>query len=505
MLSLKSIVRKRRNISQEQKMITNNLQLVVVAKPTSGLNVGLNPSSAPAASRDAGPLIDLLNRNSATLRPLFGRSEDRMRIQFAPLPEQVLGRNALPRDLSTFYVVDTPGATRESLMQLAEEFRKQDLIELAYVEPAVGLPVMDMPEPDLTPLPPAFTPDFSGRQSYLDPAPGGINARFAWSVPGGIGTGVNVIDIEGGWMLTHEDLLANQGGVIAGTQINDVAWRNHGTAVLGTMGADVNPFGAVGIAPGAFLQAISHSNGGLSFPSSVATAILTAAERLSPGDIILIEAHAPGPRFNFGDVGGQRGYVAMQFWPEVYAAITYAAVVKGIIVVEAAGNGAENLDDPIYTNTPGFPLFWAPFNRSVGDNGSIIVGAGAPPPGTHGRDCGPDRSRLDFSNFGSCVDAQGWGREVTTTGYGDIQGGPDERLWYTDQFSGTSSASPVVVGALACIQGALRAAGRPVLSPIAARSMLHEFGSVQQDAPGRPATQRIGNRPDLFLMTSAIV
>ena len=33
---------------------------------------------------------------------------------------------------------------------------------------------------------------------------------------------------------------------------------------------------------------------------------------------------------------------------------------------------------------------------------------------------GPDRSRLDFSNFGKAVDVQGWGREVTTCGYGDL-------------------------------------------------------------------------------------
>jgi hypothetical protein len=49
---------------------------------------------------------------------------------------------------------------------------------------------------------------------------------------------------------------------------------------------------------------------------------------------------------------------------------------------------------------------------------------------------GPDRSRLDFSKFGKAVDVQGWGREVTTCGYGDLQGGNNEDFWYTDQFSG---------------------------------------------------------------------
>jgi hypothetical protein len=125
------------------------------------------------------------------------------------------------------------------------------------------------------------------------------------------------------------------------------------------------------------------------------------------------------------------------------------------------------------------------------------VGAGAPPPGTHGRDHGPDRSRLDFSNHGSAVDAQGWGREVTTCGYGDLQGGGDEDRWYSDTFSGTSSASPVVVGTLACVQGILKARQQSPLTPRAARELLREGGSAQTDAPDRPARQRIGPRPDL--------
>ena len=177
-----------------------------------------------------------------------------------------------------------------------------------------------------------------------------------------------------------------------------------------------------------------------------------------------------------------------------------------MIVVEAAGNGAENLDDLLYNTRPaGFPASWTnPFNRANRDSGAIVVGAGAPPPGTHGRDHGPDRSRLDFSNWGALIDAQGWGREVTTTGYGDLQGGGNEDEWYTDRFSGTSSASPIVVGALGCAQGVLRARGRIPLSPARARALLRTTGSAQQDAPGRPATQRIGNRPNLRQMLSAI-
>jgi hypothetical protein len=69
--------------------------------------------------------------------------------------------------------------------------------------------------------------------------------------------------------------------------------------------------------------------------------------------------------------------------------------------------------------------------------------------------------------------------------------------WYTDQFSGTSSASPIVVGACTAMQGWLRAAGKPLLTSVAARDHFRATGSPQQDEPGRPTTQRIGNRPNL--------
>jgi hypothetical protein len=55
----------------------------------------------------------------------------------------------------------------------------------------------------------------------------------------------------------------------------------------------------------------------------------------------------------------------------------------------------------------------------------------------------------------------------------------------------------VVVGALAALQGMLKAAAQEPMSPERARAVLRASGSPQQDAPGRPASQRIGNRPDI--------
>ena len=382
------------------------------------------------------------------------------------------------------------------LAALADRLRRDDTVAAAYVKPAAEPPLAPLAHNTVAPDAPAVTPDFRTRQGYLDAAPAGIDAAWAHTRPGGLGTGVRVIDVEGAWRFTHEDLRQNQGGVIGGTSSAELGWRNHGTAVAGEISGDLNAYGVTGIAPEAHIRAISI------FGLGSAAAIRSAADALDPGDVLLIELHRPGPRFDYRGQPDQRGYIAVEWWPDDFAAIRYA-VGRGIVVVEAAGNGNENLDDPVYDARPGdFPTGWHnPFRGGDADSGAVLVGAGAPPPGLHGRDHGPARSRLPFSNYGVRLDAQGWGREVTTTGYGDLQGGADEDFWYTDEFSGTSSASPIVVGAVAAYQG-MRAIGPGRATPDQVRALLRATGSPQTDAPGRPVTQRIGALPDLRAMTA---
>jgi hypothetical protein len=472
-------------------------ELVVVANREADLRA-TREGLASAEEANVDPLNQLLREARAEIEPFFGESEERLRR--AAAQPTATGEEA--PDLSVFYRVDARG----DLESVAQALLDSDVVEAAYVvppaEPAEVLDgdVLNAMTPAAEDAPPA-SPDFTSRQGYLNRAPDGIDARHAWTVPGGRGSGVNIIDVEGAWQFTHEDLRKNQGGVVSGVQIPDVDWRNHGTAVIGEFGGDRNGFGVVGIAPAARVRAASILDA--QGRASSARAIRRAADALDAGDIILIELHRPGPR---ATGQGQFGYIAIEWWEQDFAAIRYATS-HGIIVVEAAGNGAQNLDDPIYSQRPpGFPQSWRnPFNRDNRDSRAVVVGAGAPPPGTHGRNHGPDRSRLDFSNWGAMVDAQGWGREVTTTGYGDLQGGPNEDLWYTDQFSGTSSASPIVVGAIACLQGVARAHSRPLLRPLGARKILRNTGSAQQDAPGRPASQRIGKRPDLRTAISRLM
>lgn len=461
-------------------------ELVVVMRPESGLRASAGRFAAMSGA-PTDTLSNLLRDHNASLRPLFGITEERVLARSAALGGAM---DTEPTELSTFYLVDAPPDRLEALQS---DLLGHDLVDGAYVKPGAEPPALLN---DMAPTPeeaPPATPDFTVRQAYLDAAPGGVEARWAWTQAGGRGDGARIIDVEGAWRFTHEDLSGNQGGVVGGTQSPDIGWRNHGTAVLGEFSGDVNSIGITGISPNAVVSAISIFGG-----MGSAGAINTAAARLGAGDVILIELHRPGPRFGFANRNDQRGYIAVEWWPDDFAAIRNA-VNRGIIVIEAGGNGAENLDDNLYqAPASGFPAGWTnPFRRSNRDSGAIMVGAGAPPPGTHGRNHGADRSRLDFSNFGALIDAQGWGREVTTCGYGDLQGGSNEDLWYTDTFSGTSSASPILVGVAASLQGMARARGRPPLTPLQFRNCLRTTGSVQQDEPGRPVSQRIGSRPNL--------
>lgn len=62
----------------------------------------------------------------------------------------------------------------------------------------------------------------SGNQGYLNAAPQGIDARYAWGFPGGDGEGANIIDVEQGWNFNHEDLVGH-----AIPEVRPAAWEQY--------------------------------------------------------------------------------------------------------------------------------------------------------------------------------------------------------------------------------------------------------------------------------------
>ncbi len=364
-------------------------------------------------------------------------------------------------DLNGYYKIDVtdPGEAQS----LVNRLNALDEVEIAYVQPN--------PEPAGDIYPP--TPDFQASQDYREAAPAGVDADYANTLPGGDGTGVKIIDVEGAWKDTHEDLDNAAGGLIGGPMIDDLSWRNHGTAVLGEMIAGDNGYGVTGICPGATAGMVSIGT------ISTAEALYTAADNLQQGDLILIELHAPGPHYNFEVRSDQLGYVCMEYWQANYDAIQYAWA-KGVVVVEAGGNGSENFDDA--------NLYGSLFDTTYRNSHAIIVGAGYPAASSY------NLQKHGFSNYGARVNVQGYGSGVYTTGYGGLfDGGGDENQFYTASFSGTSSASPIITGTCACLQGYYKATyGAPMTSD-QIRTVLVATGTPQLG----DTSLHIGPRPNL--------
>ena len=490
-------------------------ELVVIVDPRARIRVkngqviALNPNFAD----DAQALANLVASEQVVIWPLYGVSEESLLEKTAATKRKMGVGQRL--DLSIFYKITAPDQKFKSLVP---KFRQLKVVQAAYIKPGVELTIMDNSiefRDGIAPGP--TTGDLTPKQVYLNSvSEGGLGVPCAWARKGGKGAGINIIDAEGAWRFSHEDLPANQGGLIGGAVFDDLGWRNHGTAVLGVIGGDNNTFGVTGICPDALVSTVSvfGTTGGPLPVWSAAAAIVRAADVLNKGDIVLIEHHLPGRRADFEIRDDQVGYIPIEWWPCNLAAIQYA-VDQGIIVIAAAGNGQQNLDDPIYDDDPEgvahgpFPDWWSnPFQRDPIDSGAIVVGAGMPPKVVAGTSTEQDRSRVRESNFGRMVDAQGWGDRVVTCGYGGLSPNePNEDRWYTSRFNGTSSAAAMVAGAVGCLQGILRDRGT-VIDALNLRTLLRDdqINSKQEDGDfGMASAARIGPRPNLCRLIDHLI
>jgi serine protease len=411
------------------------------------------------------------------------------------------------------------GATADRVAQVAAEAeartgeRQPDLAswytltlpEGADVQRAMAalraLPEIEYAEPGLAPVPPPQvpdTPDFTGMQRYFRPAAqNGIDADFSRADPRLRGSGIRIVDLEYDWNERHEDLrLPDPGTDLGGTAFVKYKGFNdqHGTAVMGVLGALDNDYGITGGVPDAELYGISPTRASGAYNAGAALAYLAALRGedggsfLRPGDAVLLEQQG-GQVIPNADCPLRPGtcYSPLEWNVAVHQAVTLLTGM-GVTVVATGGNGANSTDHPAYTRD-GLPWF-----RPDNSSGSIFVGAGS----------STTRERLDFSNHGPRFDLQGWGQGITTTGHGGTStsfwptaGGDDPatlNFRYTPSFGGTSGAGPIVTTAVVAIQSYLKATGQ---QPWSAQEIADVLKATGQPQGPDTAAQHIGPLPDL--------
>lgn len=320
--------------------------------------------------------------------------------------------------------------------------------------------------------PPTVNPDDdprSYRQEYLNAAPVGIDARWAWGDVNG--TGVGFVDLERGWKFNHHDLPAI-GGTIWGENRD---WTDHGTNVLGVVVARDNDKLGIGIAPNATARVVSQWLPGDPYFIYTAEAILNAVLAMTAGDVLLLEAQVEWPTPT-----GTRMF-PVEVEDAVFTAIL-AAHANGIIVVEAAGNGEYDLD----TYKLAGKFIFKRGHKDFRESGAILVGS------AHSARALIPRARMAHSNFGSRVDCFAWGEDVDTTADDGSAMGT-----YTTNFTGTSSASAIVAGAAVLLQSWSVKAGLSPYSPSEVRARLSDPMPGVNTWSDDPAADKIGVMPNL--------
>lgn len=400
------------------------------------------------SSSDANELASILASHDLTMKSVVSLTDKKVD-EFENRARDL--SSAEPADLRGIFAA-APSDDQAATISAALELSTLASVDYVYLEP-LAVP----PPGDIAPM----TELYTDRQTYGGPS--GIDAAYAHSI-GIRGAGIRLADVEYGWYYEHEDLIDRDLHPEPGQTMHpDVIAReypHHGTAVIGVTSAVDNEYGMTGLVPDAEVYTYPEWTMEEGMRSAGAVAAALAGSR--PGDVVLLEMQTIGP----GD-----DYIPAEYDPTIWQMVK-TATDAGVVVVAAAGNGEQNLDDPLYADY-----------LARGDSGAIIVGAGS-----------ANGEVLDFSTYGSRVDLQGQGQVVATLGYGNlIKLGGDLNQYYARLFMGTSSASPIVASACVAIQSfALEYLGHP-LQPRELRDLLKSTGTPQPDPQNGP----IGPRPNI--------
>jgi subtilisin family serine protease len=198
-----------------------------------------------------------------------------------------------------------------------------------------------------------------------------IHAPEAHAITGG-DPSVIVGDIDTGIDATHPDLAPNVdfadsvSCVTGAPDTNPAAWNDdngHGTHTAGTIAAARNGIGIVGVAPNVKIAAIKAGNAaGFFFPESVVCAFMWAATH---NISVTNNSYFADPwLFNCRNDADQRA-----IWNAERRAISYA-ISKGVVVVAAEGNQADDLAHPTQDATS--PDDTNPVLRSIHNDCAVV-------------------------------------------------------------------------------------------------------------------------------------
>src|SRR5439155_18438909 len=126
---------RKRSSSRGKSRIVPGLapELIVMTRRTAAFRASAG-RFASAVGENVSDLGKLLARHGAKMIPIFGPTEERVMARLAALGEAA---QAPLEDLSVFYRVDAPA---ERLDEMRAQLSASELIEAAFLNPAVELP-----------------------------------------------------------------------------------------------------------------------------------------------------------------------------------------------------------------------------------------------------------------------------------------------------------------------------------------------------------------------------
>ena len=257
--------------------------------------------------------------------------------------------------------------------------------------------------------------------------------------------------LEDGYNMVHPGQTGNPGTYTPdpNNPMSDPAYYSHGTNCAGVAAAEGNEIGTVGICPWCGIYPVTYMEGGVGTQASSSDKKLMEVYTKYAEDPEIVAINCSfGPAATYGDIPASQGEINShkKFMEE-------GRNGKGGVIVYASGNDGI---DAAYTGILSYKFNMkrgedcaTEEGEEDGENCEEVTGSVV----TVGASSAWD-TRVTYSNYGDMLDIVAPSLSMRPligiatsflTGYGDLDKD------YTNQFSGTSSATPVITGAFGVI------------------------------------------------------